>query len=402
MVGVPAWLNEQLLKSTLEKETKKQIEILKFYVENAAPPGSNYLSETLRIKVEYLVENYSLKPQLTGFIVKIPFSTGYSKELSDKLDFYTKEPAIYRELFPRLTDKLKEELFPKSYSCPIKDVLFLEDLKDKGYVMMNRIDLLDFEHSREVMVTIAKLHAASVACYHENPNLVKSFAKEFFYTTYSPIGKQTKPMLENAFRSIAEVTKELGCEAFSNLLFSRVDTIFESSTKLYKPKQTGLNVLVHGDLWTTNILFKHNELGKVVDVKLIDYQLTRYMSPVLDLLFLIWTSTTEEVRDRQDVLYSVYLQTLNLYLEKLGCSERLSPEELETEIKSSSDLALIQICNLLPFFVASSEDYIPLGDIDGENFQSSDSNQYQKLFRGKTLMALLPNLSRQFMKYFYP
>jgi aminoglycoside phosphotransferase (APT) family kinase protein len=57
-------------------------------------------------------------------------------------------------------------------------------------------------------------------------------------------------------------------------------------------RESGFNVLIHGDLWVNNILF-----GGLEDaVRLVDFQLTHFTSPVLDLLYFIVTSATIEVR----------------------------------------------------------------------------------------------------------
>lgn len=59
-----------------------------------------------------------------------------------------------------------------------------------------------------------------------------------------------------------------------------------------KRQETGFNVLIHGDLWVNNIMFGDFEDA----VRLVDFQLAHFTSPVIDLLYFIITSTTIDVR----------------------------------------------------------------------------------------------------------
>lgn len=69
----------------------------------------------------------------------------------------------------------------------------------------------------------------------------------------------------------------------------------ERSRAAFKPSANGFNALNHGDLWTANILFKHLDGQAKVPVKLIDFQFSCWSSPVIDLHFLLNTSTCHAV-----------------------------------------------------------------------------------------------------------
>lgn len=47
------------------------------------------------------------------------------------------------------------------------------------------------------------------------------------------------------------------------------DLIGEKGFKDHIENVEDFNVIVHGDLWCTNILFSYNELGKVQDAKIV-------------------------------------------------------------------------------------------------------------------------------------
>lgn len=53
-------------------------------------------------------------------------------------------------------------------------------------------------------------------------------------------------------------------------------------------------VLTHGDCWSNNIMFKYDAFGNIVDTVFINFQISKYGSPVRDLVFFILTSTRLE------------------------------------------------------------------------------------------------------------
>lgn len=88
--------------------------------------------------------------------------------------------------------------------------------------------------------------------------------------------------------------------------------------KLYKPNpNNGFNVLCHGDYWINNIMFKYED-GKPVDLKLLDFQLSTWNSPVIDLLYLIVTSAACDIKVKYfDYFIQYYhkklIETLDLF-----------------------------------------------------------------------------------------
>ena len=57
-------------------------------------------------------------------------------------------------------------------------------------------------------------------------------------------------------------------------------------------QDSGFNVLNHGDLWINNLMFKN----RTDEIRFLDFQLTHYSSPAIDLHYFITTSANVEVR----------------------------------------------------------------------------------------------------------
>lgn len=67
------------------------------------------------------------------------------------------------------------------------------------------------------------------------------------------------------------------------------------------------SVILHGDMWSNNTMFKYDETKKQLQsVCFIDWQVMRYSSPVLDLMYYIFSCTKRELRSRN---YNIYLKT---------------------------------------------------------------------------------------------
>jgi aminoglycoside phosphotransferase (APT) family kinase protein len=60
------------------------------------------------------------------------------------------------------------------------------------------------------------------------------------------------------------------------------------------------NVLNHGDAWKNNMLFRYTNTGQPESAMFVDYQLSHFTSPVLDLRYFIYTSPRDDVRMRHE------------------------------------------------------------------------------------------------------
>lgn len=205
--------------------------------------------------------------------------------------------------------------------------------------------------------------------------------------------------MSNAIKCTVKVVKEMNVDKrFKYFFLRRADYIWDSAKVAVKSKPKGLNVLNHGDLWDNNLLFKYDQSKNVTGVKLLDFQNTKFASPVVDLFYFVWTSANEEVRQNsQRELYAVYINQLNSSLEQLGCRERLSTEELLEDLRTYKDWVLFILCFCLPVQMSAPEDALDLSTFTREDFGSS---KYQKLFDGQYYRSCLTTFAKQFTEFF--
>lgn len=76
-----------------------------------------------------------------------------------------------------------------------------------------------------------------------------------------------------------------------------------------------VNVINHGDMWVNNFMYKY-ENGVPVDIICVDFQMSSYNSPGVDVNYFMCTSPQYEVREEKreellDLYCSTFLNTLN-------------------------------------------------------------------------------------------
>lgn len=391
----PTWLDEAFLQSALQGDSTESVEILQFTIKPAVGPGANYTSNIYRVRVVYR-SNYALQNKSTTLIIKKPIETGLMTEIIGCSTMQEKEQQMYNILLPNMSKRSNFEFGPKSFISPIENVVVMEDLKEHGFVMSDSKNQLDYSHCKTVFQAIAKFHAASVSCYHDDPELIsESVGIDRLWIDGTPM----EHWMSSAVECTVNVVKEMNVDKrFTYFFLRRADYIWNSAKAAVKAKPKGLNVLNHGDLWDNNLLFKYDQSNNVTGVKLLDFQNTKFASPVVDLFYLIWTSASEEVRrDNQRDLYEAYVKELNSSLEQLGCPERLSTEELWEDLRTYKDWVLFILCFCLPLQMSAPEDAIDLSTCTIEDFRGS---KYRKLFDGEYYRSCLTTFAKQFTEFF--
>lgn len=97
------------------------------------------------------------------------------------------------------------------------------------------------------------------------------------------------------------------------------DTIFLKTCEAWKRDDSEFNVLLHGDLWANNFMFTYRDSHIPSDAIMVDYQLGYVGSPGLDLAYTLFTSSAEDLRDRDwDFLLQHYHHVLKTTLLKLN------------------------------------------------------------------------------------
>ena len=223
------------------------------------------------------------------------------KGIDSKKNGFTEHPKCYRTI-----------------SVDINECLFLEDLCIRGFSTIDRRDgVMTADHVRLVMQGFAKFHAISFALKDQHPekfnDLTSNLSEVFICKANIQLRYYLSEQAHAVFKALSH-EKEL---------LSRVKKFYERealdiAADCIDIESCGsASVITYGDVHQNNILFKYDGNANPIEASFLDWQGVRYSSPVLDIAFFIFCSTTKEVRDiYYDEFLQVYHETLTAHIRR--------------------------------------------------------------------------------------
>lgn len=348
-----------MTENSVENEDIKCIErILRIYEQNRTISieeidctagcllGENYMSVVKRVQVSGTSDEE--EDYCRSLIVKRQIACTTRRQLFRCDEAFSNEIAAYSHLVPAFQEFTVQTNLPYPICLyagmdDYGELVVMEDLRETGYKMVDRLKGLDYAHCKVVMQKLAILHAISLAmkCYMpEEFEEARKTVKEIVYTA------------EGAEFYTHMLDTSVG-EALSSLRMTNTDGTLDAPIRKIEKLRNGRiykimsekvtktddkwSVMCHGDIWVTNVMFRYNANDMVDDVKLIDLQTLRYTSPVIDIIHFLYTSTESELRKNYlDKLLSIYIQTLISQL-------RIHIKSQETLAKLESEFTLVNL-----------------------------------------------------------
>ncbi|KAM7352956.1 uncharacterized protein ACRADG_005288 [Cochliomyia hominivorax] len=112
-----------------------------------------------------------------------------------------------------------------------------------------------------------------------------------------------------------------------------------------EPSENWHNVLCHRDSWDRNIFWELNAAKEPIACRIVDFQLTRYSPPAIDVLYFLYNNF-ERPQQRSELLKDLlefYYQSLREHLKRLELPEDLITRE---EFEQDCQRALLPILTL--------------------------------------------------------
>ncbi|XP_069690955.1 uncharacterized protein [Periplaneta americana] len=358
-VKTPNWLNAEVLQTALKSASDADLKVISFEVKSATAAGDNYSSDMYRVKVNYTqgdtVKIISLVIKAAkhfDIFDKVPLDSNVlGREMKVFVGILPSVHAFLREIFPEKFQPIGADLL-YSYDEPPTPYLILEDLKESGFKLAERMRGLDMSHSLLVMKYLGRYHAASVVLHEKQPEKLQDFMESL----HQPSQKE---IMENFFKgNLRNVARAVETwpdykERFASKLHKLADDAFIHYCNSVKRDDEEFNVLCHGDLWLNNMMFRYSEeTGEVVDVRFVDYQLPYWTSPAIDLQYFFHTSVSTDLIDKHHVLLQEYYNSLTDTLTKLGC-KHLQPTmgQLEKQLEKRGLHGVLTVTTVLPIIL---------------------------------------------------
>ncbi|XP_042874596.1 uncharacterized protein LOC122254790 [Penaeus japonicus] len=366
-------ITEEAVKETLKAHKGSEARLTSWKIEDFTSKGDNYASVVSSVQVDFSLNG---NDDHISYIVKINPCLGIENFEEMTHTIFLKEAEFYLKLLPRLNSVLQEEnlsilALPQCYYGTLeknKELIFLEDLRPRGFKMFDRRKGLDVAHTSLVLKELAKLHAASLLLQKKEPNYFEDTLLHKGWANMTNDGSGIFTMFEGVMDTAVLMLKKLGgyesAISWTESTKSKLQEIFEKQMEPCKHQ-----VILHGDAWNNNLLFKYSEDGAPLEVMLIDLQICRRESFAVDLNYLLYTSLTGDVRKPNlKTFLETYRSQFNAVMEAGGGDALLSETEMLEEFRSKNALGAIFSMMIIGALLMEPEDVPDFSsDGSGEN-----------------------------------
>ncbi|XP_065221659.1 uncharacterized protein LOC135846479 [Planococcus citri] len=338
--------------------------------------GQSPNREVFRLFIDYEKDSQTYN---TTFLVKAPISSIMYNFLY-KYGVYEKEFALYSKVFPEMS-KLEQQSFSAKFiagdDSKYINTLILEDIYSSGFNVKppDALQHLNVHECQLVFEMLGKFHALSIILDKREliPEIVKIIPEpENEYEdedTCQDCDKARAYFDQGMNHFVQNLSPEIK-EKYAEKLDSIKDNITD---KVNEGMKNSLNVIAHGNLMPSKLLFKYNEENNVAEqVKLMDFQAAKWNPPLIDIFYLAITGMKfEDVQQHLDSLLEIYSTSMNELLKKHQVD--LYPlEDLKNDMRKQH-LTFMWICGVvLPLM---NNPQVPV-ELDGYSFKeplSADS-----------------------------
>ncbi|XP_045455065.1 uncharacterized protein LOC123664586 [Melitaea cinxia] len=387
----PALTNDMLSKA-LSEWFHTNIQFTHWEYVSDTGKGDSYLSEVIRIRI--YGDSNGVPYHVQVILKNMPKNV--CRRLTFRSDeFFKNEINFYQKVLPtlikfqskkRVSDPYTNyaKLF-YAYTDGLNDVICLEDVGLENFGAAVRQEGIDYDHCKVTLKALAKYHALSFALRDQEPETFNRITDAIFETYYDPRLSDWYGRFWNRISGIAidAVEKEYPDSIYVEKIKEfAVPERYEDMIRAVRDKTNG--VISHGDSWTNNFLYKYQD-GQPIDAKIIDFQLTRCASPVLDVSFVFYGCTDKEMRSNcYDELIKYYYEVLSEQVRELGSDpdKVYSFDTYMQEIKKYSYFGLAFSFESTPFIILAPEDAISM-EIEGDTKKNIDDFWQIKPFKTK-------------------
>ncbi|XP_050341456.1 uncharacterized protein LOC126767832 [Bactrocera neohumeralis] len=328
----PAWLDDEFFTKVMRNcETDaKDLHLNKLELFPATLKGDHYASVMFRAVVEYQCDGQDKTKRL---IVKtMPFEDGNKKDVFEESIIFETEIGMYTQVLPRFEQILRDVGDDTILRAPIlfhelspRKIIIFEDIVPLGYEVL-RGRYANAEEIKQSYVKLAKWHAISYKINIEEPG----YFDEYHIGIFSMPNLEGNLLVTHGIDALIQQLETMpAMRKYLPFIQSIQGKLYEGTKRTAKeyfdaPKEDAIYVLCHGDFHDKNMMFKRDpNSGKLLDVMLLDFQLSFVGPLVSDLIYSYFLMLDSEQRgDFEQWLYFYYTHFKET-LQKIGFEGRI-------------------------------------------------------------------------------
>lgn len=195
----------------------------------------------------------------------------------------------------------------------------MEDLRAGDFAMIDlRTEKLTADHVNLVMSALGKMHALSFAIQDQQPEKFKEITSNLGETLIRRECNYLNGCMANSRKVLdtvrtiegKRIAEKIKALYSNNFLKSMIEMVDSTQAEPYA-------VISHGDCWSNNTMFRLDAQRNPIEVQLLDFQIARYASPALEIVYYIFFCTDKQLRDQYyDSFLKVYHSSLSAHLER--------------------------------------------------------------------------------------
>ncbi|KOC63170.1 hypothetical protein WH47_02679 [Habropoda laboriosa] len=349
---------EETLKDILYKvHNGKEINVLRWDFAQMNATGDNYLSTVYKIKVTGTVDGQEVHVNLV--VKAMPKNIGRrntfrsAEFFHNEIEFYTKVISKFEE-FVKEKGQMQVLCIPRhlaSVTDGENDYIAMEDVTFLGYKPISRQNFIDEDQCKTILKAIARFHAISFAYKDQKKEEFMEMVGNLHETYYTlEHWNWYKRFLENIV-NINKNALALECK---------------NAVEFCDCKYQLTSVVTQGDCWLPNFLAKETKENEAV---MLDFQLARCSSPILDLATFVYACTDKTMWDTQfDMLLKFYYDELSKTITLLGSNPEnvYSWNTFMNEVKEKFVFGMIFTMEITPMCLLDDSDAFDLDLIKGD------------------------------------
>lgn len=380
----PSWMDNGFFEKVLRhSEHDQTLVVKKFRIQPGTKPGDHFASVIFRAIV-----SHDKSPEEVSLIVKtLPAEDGLKKDLLNDGYVFETETLMYTVVVPAMHQLLQSVgdhtvlgarlLYHQKLPTW---VMVFEDITKQGFEMKTK--QLDLEESKVVFAKLARWHAASMFLVDTLPEIKK--LTKGVYNLFEENDTFLR-MWQSNVAMLSQVVLELpGLEQYSERIRNVTEKIFKRASAIYTYDPTSyVHVLNHGDCHFKNMMFKRTD-GKLDDIMLLDFQLSVWSTPAVDLIYALYNTVSIDTREEhRDDLITFYHQELVACLNKFGYLRKPpTMHQIQMEILKCGHLEFLLAATFVPFMCVEMSEIMEM-PAEGEGFEMdfTDTDKLAESFR---------------------